>query len=153
MALLSQWDGTTTNGPTDSPAATIFGEVMSQLATGLLGPAVPASLIANLSAVGEHLFDVTPIDNVVLKAINPATSSNPVSYNYLAGRTVTVVLHHALSAALAALGAQFRSNNLDTFRRAHPTSTIASLTGVVGPTVGMPFQDRGTFIHLVAITG
>jgi hypothetical protein len=121
--------------------------------TGVLGLAVPATLIANLESVGGHLFDVTPIYNVVLKALFPATSGNSVAFDYLAGRTVTEVLHAALTAALAKLATAYQTTNLAAYRRPHPTAPIASLTGVVGPTVQMPFLDRGTFIHLVALAG
>jgi hypothetical protein len=32
----------------------------------------------------------------------------------------------------------------------HPRSPVESLTGVIGPSLTMPFQDRGSWIHLVA---
>jgi hypothetical protein len=43
-------------------------------------------------------------------------------------------------------------NNPDNWRRHHGVNHIVSLSGVVGPSITMPFEDRGTWVQEVGFT-
>jgi acyl-homoserine lactone acylase PvdQ len=66
-------------------------------------------------------------------------------------RRPTAVLRRALDAAIAAMTKQYGANP-STWRRHHAISHLDSLTGVVGPSVTMPFEDRGSWVQEVAFT-
>ena len=55
----------------------------------------------------------------------------------------------AVERAVAVLTARYGADPAG-WRMRHPRSPVESLTGVIGPSLTMPFQDRGSWIHLVA---
>jgi penicillin G amidase len=168
----------------DSPAATIFGEyvtalrdeLFAQLKNHILDPGVPDSdpnnptpaagltVYGRVAGVGSHVFDQSVMDNLVLRVLNPASSSLPLRRDYSGGRDREAVMKAALDTALGRLadayngGAALTPADLDKCRRVHPRSQLCSLTGVIGPgsdtlpgtsCVTMPYQDRGSWVHRV----
>lgn len=114
---------------------------------------LPPVVVAYDDEPSLHLFDVKPVDNLVLRILEPASSALRPSYDYLTGRTPAEVVQSALDAALTALRGRYGTSDISKWRRPHPTSSVCSLTGgVIGPCLTMPFEDRGTYIHLVAFT-
>lgn len=137
---------------TDGPAPTIFSELMVALRNELFAFLAPV-VVAYDDEPSLHLFDIKPVDNLALRILEPASSALRPSYDYLAGRTPAEVVQSALDAALTALRGRYATSDISKWRRPHPTSSVCSLTGgVIGPCLTMPFEDRGTYIHLVAFT-
>lgn len=176
---------------TDGPAATIFGAWVDALRQDLFGhldadvlyagnrdldadggaEATPAAdhpdgvvtAYTRSKAVGSHRFDQSVMDNLILRILNPASSSLPVRYDWARNRAPREILRGTLRQALSALARRFGTADppapadLEKFRRRHPRSSICSLTGVIGPgsdtptgeCVMMPYQDRGSWVHLV----
>ena len=129
---------------------------------------VPPITIYNRSkAVGSHRFDQSVMDNLIVRLFDANHSSLPVRHDWLRSRDGDAVLLATLRQALADLAAQYGTDNppsaadVETFRRAHPLRSICSLTEVIGPgsttpsgsCVMMPYQDRGSWIHLVGYEG
>ncbi|HUP91494.1 MAG TPA: penicillin acylase family protein [Solimonas sp.] len=165
----------------DSPGATIFHEYVKALRLELFGalgadvldvpvsnscgrPDTPQTIFTRVSGVGSHLFDQSVMDNLILRILDPASSSLPVLHDWSGGRSRDAVMTAALDRAFAALAAAPLSCDTTTAaglgqcRRVHPRSYIASLTGVIGPgsdtvpgtsCVTMPYQDRGSWVHRV----
>jgi hypothetical protein len=163
----------------DGPATTVFSayvialrdELFASLKDNVIDPGVtdsdpnnPSSrgltVFGRVSGVGSHVFDQSVMDNLVLRILNPASSSLAVRRDYTGGRSRDAVMLAALNAALTALAEDFNGGaalavaDLDKCRRAHPRSNICSLTGVIGPgsentdgCVTMPYQDRGSWVH------
>jgi acyl-homoserine lactone acylase PvdQ len=138
----------TTRSATDGPATTIFETYVDVLRHRLFG-SLPASVFARASHVGSHLYEPTAMDSLALRVLRPSTSALRVSHDWLHGRSKAAVLRDALKRTIAALTKRYGSATPAKWRRAHPVSTIESLTGVVGPSLTMPFEDRGTYEHLV----
>ncbi|MGB1581193.1 MAG: penicillin acylase family protein [Nevskiales bacterium] len=148
---------------TDGPAATIFGvfvealrdELFADLKAVQIDPDTGLTAFQRQSQQGSHVFDMSALDNLALRVLAPATSGLTVRHNWLAGRTSDQVLLAAVREALSRLRDEFGGNDpliagdLDNFRRIHPRVSISSLTGIVGPATTMPFQDRGSWVHLV----
>lgn len=126
-------------------------------------PSGAVTVYSRSKATGSHRFDQSVMDNLIVRILDPERSSLPVRHDWARGRNGTVLLRETLAAALSDLAQQFGTSDppsveqLDRFRRAHPRSLICSLTGVVGPgsdtpsgqCVSMPYQDRGSWVHLV----
>lgn len=163
LAMLASWDYAAYDPPpgvklgestdtTDGPAPTIFAAFIDSLRSVLFG-FLPAAVVAADDESSIHLFDIKPIDNLALRILDPASSSLRPSHDYLGGRTREQVLRRALDEALDALARQFHTEDMSAWRRAHPTSSVCSLTGgVIGPCLTMPFEDRGSYIHHVVFT-
>jgi len=176
---------------TDGPEATIFGAWVEALRADLFGeldalvlyagdrdldadgsveaspaadhPSGAVTVYSRSKATGSHRFDQGVMDNLIVRILDPSSSSLPVRHDWTRGRNATQVLRQALQAALSDLAQQFgtadppSAADLEQFRRVHPRSLICSLTGVVGPgsdtpsgeCVSMPYQDRGSWVHLV----
>jgi len=135
---------------TDGPAPTIFSAFVTSLRQLLFG-FLPAPVVAADDSPSMHLFDIKPIDNLALRVLDPATSALRPSRDYLDGQTPTSVLAQALEAAVVALVATYGTDDVASWRRPHPTSSVCSLTGgAIGPCLTMPFEDRGSYIHHVA---
>ncbi|MDX1497278.1 MAG: penicillin acylase family protein [Salinisphaeraceae bacterium] len=148
---------------TDGPAATIFGvfvealrdELFSDLKSIVIDPESGQTAFQRQSFQGSHLFDMSALDNLALRILAPSTSGLPVRHDWLNGRTGDEVLLAAVREALNRLRDQFGGSTpltvaeLDNFRRVHPRVSITSLTGIVGPSSTMPYQDRGSWVHLV----
>lgn len=167
---------------TDSPGATIFGEYVTALRDELFGglkdniidpgtpdgdpnnpdPEAGLTVYGRVAGVGSHKFDQSVMDNLVLRALRPASSGLALRRDYAGGRDRDAVMKAALATALQRLadrhngGAPLQVADLDAVRRVHPKSSICSLTGVIGPgsattgeCVTMPYQDRGSWVHRV----
>jgi penicillin amidase len=163
IALLKAWDGTT-YGPgagtsagaytdatvTDGPAKTLWMRYMDDLRDEVLG-ALPAEVVKQSDAVASHVYDASPADNLVLRVLAPSRSSLTPSRNYLNGRTPADAMLAALDRSIAALSEQYGSDPA-TWRMQHERRPITSLTGVIGPSLTMPYMDRGSWVHVVAFT-
>ena len=135
---------------TDPPAATIFDAVVVAIRDELF-KGVPASLVDRQEGVGSHVYDVSAADNLALRVLDPSHSALAPSRDYRGGRSTSAVLRRALTVALNRLAEQFGTDDLDAYRRPHPRSDVCSLTGgIIGPCLTMPYQDRGSWIHVVA---
>ena len=159
--LLAGWDGTaygpgagtsagelTDDTVTDGAAPTLFRALMQLLVSEILRD-VPPAVLAERDSYATHAFDATPADNLVLRVLDPTRSSLAVQHDHLGGRTRAAVVRTALDRAVAVLTERYGAAP-STWRMRHPRSPVESLTGVVGPSLTMPFQDRGSWIHLVA---
>jgi penicillin amidase len=161
LALVRGWDGTT-YGPhagtsstsyddvnvTDGPGPTIFRRFMDDLRDEVLQD-LPHDLVVASDACGHHLYDGTPADNLVLRILNPSASSLRPSRDYVHGRTPSAVVLAALDRTIRSLTAAYGADPTR-WRDKHPRSTIDSLTGVVGPSRTMPFEDRGSWVQVIA---
>ena len=148
---------------TDGPAATIFGvfvealrdEFFADLKTIVIDPDTGQTAFDRQSFQGSHVFDMSTLDNLALRILEPSSSGLNVNHDWLDGRGKDEVMLAALDEALLRLRAEFGGGepltvaDLDNFRRVHPRSTVNSLTGVVGPSTTMPYLDRGSWIHLI----
>lgn len=163
LALLRAWDGTA-YGPgagtspgsyddlvTDGPAPTLFRRFMDDLRDVVLAD-LPPALVRQSDATASHVFDASPADNLVLRVLSPSRSALTPSRDYLRGASPETAMLRALDRSVAALTAEFGADPA-TWRAVHPRSAIDSLTGVIGPSRTMPYQDRGSWIHVVAFTG
>ena len=164
LALLRDWDGTS-YGPgagtsagedtdqtvTDGPAPTLFRRFMDDLRDVVLAD-LPAPLVQRSDAVGSHVFDASPADNLVLRVLSPSRSSLTPSRDYLAGKSPGAVMLAALDRSITALTEQYGADPAG-WRGLHPRSTVDSLTGVIGPSLTMPYQDRGSWVQVVAFHG
>jgi len=179
LQLLASWDRAQFNpaiditDPTahDRPAETIFDALIGALDDQYFGftkslvidPSMAETVYSRETNVGSHLFDMSAMDNVVLRILDPASSGLSLLGDYSQGRTPDQVIKAALDAALASLAQQYDTTNppapvdLQKFTRVHPRSQLCSLSGVVGPgsstipgtsCVTMPFEDRGTWAQL-----
>ena len=164
LALLTAWDGTaygpgadTSDGAftdetvTDGPAPTLFRRFMDDLRDVVLADLPPAVVLAS-DGVGSHVFDASPADNLVLRILSPSRSALTPSRDYLRGLTPRAVMLEALDRSVTALSEQYGTDP-GLWRAPHPRSRIDSLTGVIGPSLTMPYQDRGSWIHIVAFRG
>lgn len=164
LALLRDWDGTaygpgagtsegeyTDESVTDGPAPTLFRRFMDDLRDVVLAD-LPASVVAESDNVASHVFDASPADNLVLRVLSPSRSALTPSRDYLNGATPQDAVLAALDRSVAALSEQY-GDDPTTWRDVHPRSRITSLTGVIGPSLTMPYQDRGSWIHVVAFRG
>lgn len=153
------WDGNhhrpdldiTDEEATDGPGATIFDVFVRALRDELFADVLPADFFGQMTALGNHEYDVAPLDNLAIRILAPESSSITPAFDFTGGRDTAAVLVAALDRADAALQAQFESMDIAAYRRVHHRDEICSLTGgVTGPCITMPHQDRGTWIHAVA---
>ena len=164
LALLKAWDGTaygpkagtsagdfTDESVTDGPAPTLFRRFMDDLRDEVL-QSLPAPVVKQSDEVASHVWDASPADNLVLRALAPSRSSLRPSRDYLRGRAPATVLLAALDRSVAALTTQYGADPA-TWRAQHPRRPVESLTGVIGPSLTMPYQDRGSWVHVVAFRG
>ncbi|HMC71724.1 MAG TPA: penicillin acylase family protein, partial [Mycobacteriales bacterium] len=167
LKLLAGWDGrayapgapggsspigTAAANVTDGPAATLFLEVRDRIKAGLFH-GLPTAILARLDTLGpeSHRYDVTPLDNLALRVVRPGWAGLPSPAAVVGKRGPTAVLRHALDAAITSLTKQYGAKP-STWRRPHAISHLDSLTGVVGPSTTMPFEDRGSWVQEVAFT-
>jgi penicillin G amidase len=167
LKLLAGWDGrayapgaaggssplgTDAADVTDGPAATLFLAVRDRIKNSLFRT-LPSSIRARLDTLGPeaHRYDVTPLDNLALRVVRPGWAGLPSPTAVVGKRRPTAVLRRALDAAIAAMTKQYGANP-STWRRHHAISHLDSLTGIVGPSVTMPFEDRGSWVQEVAFT-
>ncbi len=165
LKLLAGWDGrayapgdpggsspsgTAPEDVTDGPAATLFVAVRDALHHRLFH-GLSTDLKARLDTLSteSHQYDVTPMDNLVLRVIRPSFAGLPPPSIITGHRKPAVVLRHALAAALARLTKTYGARQ-SSWRRHHGISHLESLTGVVGPSATEPFLDRGSWVQQVA---
>jgi penicillin amidase len=161
LDLLRTWDGTaygpgagtseggyTDESVTDGPAPTLFRRFMDDLRDEVLQN-LPAELVEQSDEVASHVWDASPADNLVLRVLSPSRSALTPSRDYLGGRSRDQVLLAALDRSVAALTDEYGADPA-TWRARHPRRPIDSLTGVIGPSLTMPYQDRGSWVHIVA---
>ncbi|HWY24677.1 MAG TPA: hypothetical protein VNX47_07145, partial [Nevskia sp.] len=157
---------------TDGPAATVFDAYVVALRDELFAPlkslvvdsSTGETVYSRESGVGSHIFDMSAMDNLVLRVLDPSTSGLTLNRDYTAGRDRDTVMQAALDTALQRLAAQYNGGaalapaDLAKATRVHPRSQICSLSGVVGPgsdtlpgqaCVTMPYEDRGSWVHRV----
>jgi acyl-homoserine lactone acylase PvdQ len=164
LALLRAWDGTaygpgagtsegdyTDESVTDGPAPTLFRRLMDDLRDEVLAE-LPDEVVLESDEVASHVWDASPADNLVLRALDPSRSTLTPSRDYLGGRTPDAVLLAALDTSIAALTDEYGADPAG-WRAQHPRRPIESLTGVIGPSLTMPYQDRGSWVHVVAFRG
>jgi hypothetical protein len=168
LTLLAGWDGrayapgarggsspvgTPAANVTDGPAATLFVLVRNRIKARLFG-GLPKPIRVRLDTLSSesHQYDVTPLDNLVLRVIRPGWAGLAAPTLVSGGhRNVRSVLRHALDRAIAAAVATYGANP-SSWRRQHGISHLESLTGAVGPSMTMPFVDRGSWVQEVAFT-
>ncbi|WP_108667521.1 penicillin acylase family protein [Euzebya rosea] len=156
---------------TDGPAATIFSAVVDALVVEVLGsvwggPIADADaaaacnsgrgcpdLVSRQLGVGGHRYDMSPALNLVLRALDPASSGLAVRHDWLGDRTAEEVLVAAVESALATLEDRFGADDLSAFRRTTFTTEVNSLTGVTGPSSVQPYLERGSYVHLATFDG
>jgi penicillin amidase len=163
IALLAAWDGTT-YGPgagtsegeytdesvTDGPAKTLWMRYMDDLRDEVL-QSLPEQVVQQSDFVASHVYDASPADNLVLRVLAPDRSSLTPSRDYLAGRTPATAMLAALDRSIAALTQEYGPDPV-TWRAPHERRPIESLTGVIGPSLTMPYMDRGSWVHTIAFT-
>jgi penicillin amidase len=156
LRLLARWNGQAADpaasvdtGGKDPAAATLFDAWVHAIRRVLFAKAIPADLFRRTTAVALHKYDVTTLDNVAMRVLAPRTSSLRPALNYLHGRSRSQVELAALDRAMRSLAKRFGTRDMTKWRRPHPVSQVDSLTGVVGPSFSEPYEDRGTYIHLV----
>jgi penicillin amidase len=164
LALLKAWDGTT-YGPgagtsegeytddtdesvTDGPAKTLWMRYMDDLRDEVL-QSLPEQVVRQSDAVASHVYDASPADNLVLRVLDPSRSGLKPSRDYLAGRTPAAAMLAALDRSVAALSEEYGADPA-TWRMQHERRPVRSLTGVIGPSLTMPYMDRGSWVHVVA---
>ena len=133
---------------TDGPGPTIFRRWMDDLRDVVLAD-LPHDVVVAADNRGSHVFDGTPADNLVLRNLVPVKSSLPLSRSYLHGRSVQSVVLAALDRTIASLTKDHGADPAG-WRDVHPRSTVKSLTGVIGPSRTMPYEDRGSWVQVVA---
>lgn len=161
LALVRAWNGRT-YGPaagtsstsyddtsvTDGPGPTVFRRFMDDLRDVVLAD-LPHDIVVAADNRGGHVYDGTPADNLVLRVLRPSESSLVPSRDYRHGRSVNALVLAALDRTITSLTADFGADPA-AWRDPHPRSTIDSLTGVIGPSRTMPFEDRGSWVQVVA---
>ena len=135
---------------TDGPAPTLFRRYVDVLRDEVLRD-LPDDVVEQSDAVASHVWDASPADNLVLRVLAPSRSSLTPSRDYLGGRTAEQVMLAALDTTVAGLVADHGPDPAS-WRDQHPRRPVKSLTGVIGPSLTMPYQDRGSWVHVVAFT-
>jgi penicillin G amidase len=167
LRLLLKWDGrayapgakggssplgTPAAKVTDGPAATLFVAFTKRIKALLFG-SLPQGVRARLDTLSteSHQYDVTPLDNEALRILRPHFSGLTPLARWAHGRSRLAIERRALVDAVKAMEKRYGSSP-STWRRHHGTSPVDSLSGVVGPSTRMPFEDRGTWVQEVAFT-
>jgi penicillin amidase len=134
---------------TDGPAATVFVTFTDKI-KNILFRTLPQAARARLDTLSKesHQYDVTPLDNDAIGVLLPGFSS---LNGGVGPHRRAVVERNALTRAAAKMVATY-GKKPGTWRRPHGVSHIDSLSGVIGPSTVMPFQDRGTWVQEVAFT-
>lgn len=164
--LLAGWDGrayapgqgsspfgTPATSVTDGAAPTLFAALVPALQKALFG-GLPADLSTRLSAhpAEGHQYDVTPLDNLVERVLRPGYSGLTPSRDYTGGQSVPAIVKAALDSAITSVTATYGADPA-AWRRPHAVSHLNSLSDVVGPTGETePFEDRGSWVELIAFT-
>ena len=161
LDLLRGWDGVaydrsayatdddyTDETVTDLPAVTVFARVMDALRDTLFDE-LPVGVRLASDDIGSHVWDVSVVDNLALRVLAPSTSSLTPSRDWTGGASAEEVLLAAVERAVDDLVDEHGSDPAG-WRDQHPRRDVSSLTGVIGPSLTMPYQDRGSWVHVVA---
>ncbi|HVE64053.1 MAG TPA: penicillin acylase family protein [Mycobacteriales bacterium] len=161
--LLLAWDGShygpgadTMGEPaTDGPAPTLYDAfvlaVRRELFAGLLPDDGSDAILDRQTGVGSHVYDAPPLDNLATRILRPGFSGLVPSRDYTGGRAPQAVVAAALRSAIASVR-EISGPDLTDARRPHPRSEVCSLTdGVIGPCLTMPYEDRGGWVHVIAL--
>jgi hypothetical protein len=92
----------------------------------------------------SHQYDVTPLDNDALGLLIPHFNG----LSAVGPQRRLAIEANAFRRAENALRKTY-GHNPASWRRPHGVSHIDSLSGVIGPSKVMPFQDRGTWVQNV----
>jgi hypothetical protein len=128
----------------------VFEAVLDALVEDVLGPVVVEAydLVGRQLRTGRHVYDVHPALNLLLRVLDPTSSTLEPSRDHLRGRSAEVVLLDAVQGAMDTLGVTDPEAVAD-LRRDYRMERVCSPTGgVVGPCYEMPFLERGTWIHM-----
>ena len=140
----------TDEAATDTVGATVFDVFVRALRSELFASLLPDGLFRQMSRLGNHEYDVAPLDNLALRILVPESSAVTPVFDFLGERSRRDVIAAALDRADAQLQTDFGSEDVSSYTRVHHRDDLCSLTGVVGPCITMPHQDRGSWIHAVA---
>lgn len=89
----------------------------------------------------------------MLRVLDPSSSALDPPRDYTGGRTTGEVVRAAVDSAIESLTDTYGPDPA-AWRRPTSQSSVASLTGVVGPPeVSQPYMDRGTYIHAIDFEG
>lgn len=156
LAALAAWDQDHYNPAIDvddpqaldRPGETIFDALVqatrAELTQGILGP----DFQRRHNVRGTHPYDAGTFDRLFVRIFSPESSSISPRFDWLQGRTQADFLKDVLDSAIAELTAQY-GEDVDQWQRIHARSAINNLTGLIGPSLDMPHQDRGTWIHVI----
>lgn len=156
----------------DTAGATAFDYVVKALRNRMLTDDIPGdltdmddtSLLDVITAVGNHEYDAPGVDTLVIKNLDPSISGIPLVYDFLNGQTVDQVIKASVADAIVNMnadaadtsantpdlqGPNYVANDPTTYERIHHRDEVCSLTGIVGPCIDMPHQDRGSWIHIL----
>lgn len=164
---------------TDRPGETIFGYVMHAIYVSLLADDVPGyktaleqdaeatttqpdpnaheGLYARMRRVGNHEYDAPGLHSLAVKAlaqfdqetVQDDYSDIPLNFDFTNGGGSESVFETAMELANSNLKADFGDGGPDTYMRETHKQDACSLTGAMGPCMTMPYQDRGSWIHIV----
>lgn len=165
-------------GAKDGPAATVFGEYVTALRNQLFAPykslvidpgvkgdgSDAMTIFSRESGVGSHVFDMSAMDNLILRILKPSSSALTLKTDFASGMNRDQIMLAALNTMLTTLATEYNGGkvmtaaDLSKAMRVHPRSQLCSLSGVIGPgsdtvpgtsCVTMPFQDRGSWVQRV----
>lgn len=132
----------------------LFSELKTMPVAGVHTPdddSDDQSVFQRQNGVGNHVFDMSVLDNLALRILEPSSSSLAVRFDWAQGMSRNDILNNSLNTALDRLEADFGSSNTADYQRQHPRSEVCSLTGgLVGPCITMPYQDRGSWNQIIA---
>nr|MBV6629416.1 penicillin acylase family protein [Oceanococcus sp. HetDA_MAG_MS8] len=156
LARLAAWDQDHYNpaidvddpAALDRPGETIFDALVQatrkELTQDILGP----DFQRRHNIRGTHPYDAGTFDRLFVRIFSPDTSSITPRFDWLQGRSQSEFLAAVLASAITELVAEY-GEDIDQWRRIHARSPINNLTGLIGPSLDMPHQDRGTWIHVI----
>lgn len=152
---LSSWKraaygpGAGTVGGTDGPAVTLFEAYVNAL-RARLAKQVPAEIAASSTTVLNHRYDTTRLDELAVKIVDPRTTAVRLSRDWTTRLGAAGLQRAAFSDAVRSLTSTYGAS-VSSWRRPHPQTRLCTLTGVIGaPCINEPFEDRGSWIQLIA---
>ncbi len=159
LDLIAAWDQDHYNpeidlndeAATDRPGETAFDALVQATRAEIVDGSLGADFVRRHNVRGNHPYDAGTFDKLFVRIFNPELTSIPVRHDWLGGRSQAEFLRAVLTRAVAALEAEYGADP-ENWRRIHARSSINNLTGLIGPSLTMPHQDRGTWIHMIGFT-
>ncbi len=134
----------------DRPAETIFDVFVDVMRALMFQELLPPALFERLSATGNHEYDASPLDNLVLKVLDPSISAIALRQDYSQGLPASGWITMGLLMTQMQLMAEYGSEDPADYTRVHHRDEVCSLTGgIVGPCLSMPHQDRGSWNEII----